>query len=575
MVMPETIDNGQRALLQAVWQLMLQHDRWPTFAEVDRHLYRSLDLDAHVTMQGLPRELLYPVTNEWPLQPGEALRLTVAGASTCVGSAELLKLFVDVIRLAADLEHGWMGPPVEQGTEPTLSSGDLKDHLTLPAAGRESLLSQLGNLLSVEPWGWTSGGLDGTGRWRFSFDRRVRRFRDVTDVQDYWSRRTAQADIRQRSPQAGDGSVPAEEDSTPVAASPPAVDAAEEAPWLDPVSEDALRAVVPRFMPPTSAALYARWWQLETWLRELCYVELRALHGVNWQSVVKNRPERQAKDAAFTHMSGPDNDNPLAYLDYSQLLDLIDRHWDQFSYALLPLATWKGRQDELKQIRHRIGHLRRPHTDDLNRLDLTLRDLERGAFIALASYNDGQYPDSSKHRDPVTQGWVDGRHEAAQRLLTHALRQYDTRLMLRVSRRPWASFPADLTDAPGVLWHADFYLGDRAVDVAELWRDTDLDGVRPLLMHLRADDPGHIRFTFCAADKPESVADAVGEAFDAVLGNARRSDVTALDYQRWRRKAQDLDYRVLCGSGWNTVDSATAPTSIFHSGGGVGASPRW
>ncbi len=488
----------------------------------------------------------------------------------------MLKLFVDVIRLAADLEHDWIGPPAEQEAEPTLSSVELKDHLTLPAAGREPLLSRLGYFLSVEPWGWTSGGPDGTGRWRFSFDRRVRRFRNVTDLQDYWGRRTAGADIHQRLPQTGDAFVPAAQDSTPVAASPLAEEAtAEKEPWLDPISEHALQAVVPHFMPPASAALYARWWQLETWLRELCYVELRALHGANWQSVVKNRPERQAKDAAFTHMSGPDNDNPLAYLDYSQLLDLVEGHWDHFRYALLQLNAWKGRQDELKQIRHRIGHLRRPHTDDLNRLELTLRDLERGAFIAVASYNDGRCPDSSRHRDPVTRGWVDGRHQAAKRLLAHALRQYDTRLILRASRRPWTTFPADLAYAPGVLWHADFYLSDRTVDVAKLWRDTALDGLRPMLMHLLADDPHHIRFTFCAADKPEDLADAVGEAFDAVLGNARRSDFKALDYQRWRRNAQDLDYRVLCGTGWNTVDSATVPISIFDSGGGVDASPRW
>jgi hypothetical protein len=34
--------------------------------------------------------------------------------------------------------------------------------------------------------------------------------------------------------------------------------------------------------PPRLRALYARWWQLETWLRELAYVELRALLGTRW-----------------------------------------------------------------------------------------------------------------------------------------------------------------------------------------------------------------------------------------------------------------------------------------------------
>jgi hypothetical protein len=34
------------------------------------------------------------------------------------------------------------------------------------------------------------------------------------------------------------------------------------------------------------------------------------------------------------------------------------------------------------RIRHRIGHVRRPHDDDLNRVEQALRDLEHGAFVA-------------------------------------------------------------------------------------------------------------------------------------------------------------------------------------------------
>src|SRR3712207_5206205 len=40
-------------------------------------------------------------------------------------------------------------------------------------------------------------------------------------------------------------------------------------------------------LPARSVALYARWWQLETWLRELIYVELRALYGSTWDNAVK------------------------------------------------------------------------------------------------------------------------------------------------------------------------------------------------------------------------------------------------------------------------------------------------
>lgn len=129
----------------------------------------------------------------------------------------------------------------------------------------------------------------------------------------------------------------------------------------DGVSDRALRAATvgdTGGLPARSVALYARWWQLETWLRELVYVELRALFGRAWGDAVAAATGRQTQDAAFTHMAGADSDNPLAYLDYSQLIEIVGRHWDQFEYALLRRSSWEGRQEELLRIRHRIGHLR-------------------------------------------------------------------------------------------------------------------------------------------------------------------------------------------------------------------------
>jgi hypothetical protein len=349
----------------------------------------------------------------------------------------------------------------------------------------------------------------------------------------------------------------------------------DERPWLDPVSEGALRAVIPFHMDARSAALYARWWQIETWIRELIYVELRALRGKDWDSIVQDARKRLQRDAAFTHMSGPDNDNPLAYLDYSQLLTIIAEHWDVLGYALLDRESWDGRQHELKQIRHRIGHLRRPHEDDLNRLEQTLRDLERGAFIALASYNDRWQPNSERHKDPVTQGWVLGRHADAQRLLVHADRQYETRLTVHRSRRPWAQTPDDLSSAPGVLWHADFYMRGRTVDVGRLWRDVALARVRPLLLHMTAQSPNHVGFTFSGADDAADIADAIGTCFDAVLMSLTYGRIDIDDYETWQRRARRLDYRVVSGEGWNIVDSSTLPISNFGAGGGVSDMPTW
>lgn len=346
---------------------------------------------------------------------------------------------------------------------------------------------------------------------------------------------------------------------------------------MDEATEAALRSIVPHHMDGGSAVLFGRWWQFERWLRSLVYVDLRALHGRSWVGAVKAANVRLEQDAAFTHMSGPDNDNPLAYLDYSQLVQVVDKYWDKLGYALLDKVSWDGRQSELTRIRHRIGHMRRPHVDDVNRLEQTLRDLERGAFIAFASYNDRAVPAVDEHEDPVTRGWIGGEHDDARRLLGHARRQYETRLVVRTSRRPWADATAeDLTTAPGYLWHAEFFLRSRGVDVAGLWRDVKDSLTGSLLMHLEVRHASHVAFTFSAADDADQVVDAIGHAFDCVLTNASHHDRSRLkDHNAQSRRYRNMDYRIVSGDGWTIVDETTVPISNFGAGGGVTSAPRW
>ncbi|MEU8977615.1 Swt1 family HEPN domain-containing protein [Streptomyces sp. NPDC048309] len=350
--------------------------------------------------------------------------------------------------------------------------------------------------------------------------------------------------------------------------------------WLDSESYNALRAVVPNVVPAQSLALYARWWQLEAWLRELIYVELRALYGAKWLDKLRAASGRQTQDAAYKHMSTADSENPLAYLDYSQLLQVIENHWGQFEYALLESGSWNGRQEELKRVRHRIGHIRKPHRDDLGRIDQTLRDLEQGAFIACAAYNKRTLPSPKKFKDAMTVGWISGEHPTAQRLIRHADTQYGVGLEVGVSRRPWASWPEDLENAEGLFWHADFYSRDRAVDVRHLWNE--IRGIRPLIVHMLVSHPHHVEFTFSSVDDSASTSDVLGACFDALLYSLRHGDRAqggvSLDDQglaEWRSRTDSIDYRIMSSSGWSIVSEDTIPISMFGTGGQVEILPEW
>lgn len=131
----------------------------------------------------------------------------------------------------------------------------------------------------------------------------------------------------------------------------------------------------------------------------MVYVELRARYGPQWREALTGRaPARAAIDARNAYMASADADDVLAYSHVSDLFSLIEDQWDLFEHYVLPRNRWVGRTDELRELRNRNAHCRRPHRDDVARLEQTLRDLEPGAIKFYRSYVDTHHPPA---QDPV------------------------------------------------------------------------------------------------------------------------------------------------------------------------------
>lgn len=326
-----------------------------------------------------------------------------------------------------------------------------------------------------------------------------------------------------------------------------------------------------REMPAQALGLYARWWQLEAWLRSLAYVELRARDGLDWANSLDTQSQnRRMKDQQYEYMASPDWQDPLAYLDASRLLQLIDVNWELFETVLPARPAWIGRQPELLGIRNRIGHLRRPHRDDQHRLEQTLRDLEYGAFRAVTSYNRWLDTSHLDQTDPVIAGWIHEEEPDAERLVQHARRQYDVTFRLSYSVRPWAEHPqrgAPATGCPGILWHVAFYTGLRVFNVRQLWRDLS-PLTRQLVVHLLVPDSGHIHASFPAIDDSALVIAAIGDLFDSILRCSRRmrEEEIMTDNDDWDRGLMSLDSRVQVKTAWSFVDESMVPISFFGAG---------
>lgn len=104
-------------------------------------------------------------------------------------------------------------------------------------------------------------------------------------------------------------------------------------------------------------------------------------------------------------MAPADAGDVLAYLDSSRLFEVVAREWELFKPVLLPRARWEGTVDELRPLRNRNAHCRRPHADDVPRLELLLRDLEAGARSFYGSYA-GSRPADLLKEDPVVKTWI-------------------------------------------------------------------------------------------------------------------------------------------------------------------------
>lgn len=346
----------------------------------------------------------------------------------------------------------------------------------------------------------------------------------------------------------------------------PRIEQEEDRKWngVAPEVQRAVQAGWAHGMPPQASALYGRWWQLESWLRSLIYVELRAELGGAWQDALpKTSESRQQGENEFRYMATPDAEDRLAYADASALFRITLEHWNLFASSLPAKNVWTGRVDELLAIRNRIGHCRRPHSDDLVRLEQTLRDLDGGAFAAAAAFNN-QWRAKEAWTDALVDGWVRKRHDTAARLIQHAERQYEAIFELRYSRRLWASSTGQeqtISGLPGYIWHAFWYFkGGRPFDLGKFWRD--IERCRELIMLVCADDPSSISVSFAAVEDPQAIADVVGLCFDAALmriGSGHATD----DYMQWQERYATVDPRVQVGTPWSSIEESMRGISVF------------
>lgn len=156
-------------------------------------------------------------------------------------------------------------------------------------------------------------------------------------------------------------------------------------------------------VPPSAVRLFRMSWQLEAWLRQIVYVELRAADS-DWESHIANISKAnrfEEKDKSLHHMATP-HQWKLLYLTLNDLWALISDgdNWGLFEHYFPPKDNVILRMNEIIAIRNRVAHSREPHANDIARMELFLRDLESGFRNFCVRYNDA---DSVARKDGVAE----------------------------------------------------------------------------------------------------------------------------------------------------------------------------
>ena len=215
--------------------------------------------------------------------------------------------------------------------------------------------------------------------------------------------------------------------------------------------------------------IYARLWQFETWLRRMVYVELRAKYGDNWNSELKSVDETKNQDKSFIHMETTEQ-NDFSYAQLWQLFDLIEKKWECFSLYFPPKKVWKAKTQEITQIRNRVAHFRTCHSDDLQRLEQFLRDIDKGFWRFCTSYNNVEpaLPPSSdlvtQHfisLDPLPWGEVG---DGSWARLGHVDKSMVVGVIVSKSFRPWYKLLTTSPKETGMFYDISLLAFDRKFD---------------------------------------------------------------------------------------------------------------
>lgn len=177
------LSEPQVRLVEVVYVGLRDSGAWPTTTFVDAVLDHDHNLDLDAVLGDMPFGI---VTASAGYEEHSTVQVSAAGLRHVEAAAGDLEKFVELVRFAAERERQLRPGPREAGRM-MLSSEEASKIWSEPPAKEE--LGRVFAIAQREGVDAGSSGPDDAGRWTLYFDRRVRGYRGVSDIDDYIARR--------------------------------------------------------------------------------------------------------------------------------------------------------------------------------------------------------------------------------------------------------------------------------------------------------------------------------------------------------------------------------------------------
>ena len=176
-----SLTDDQRLYLQQIFNRLCQNNRWPTFSELDHWFtYYHPDLDIEEIWKSLPQGL----TNYMDLNhPKSQATITIPAIYQLENNRNTLSIFLTLLKICVEK---YMLSPANDVKISSKEIAQTYDFIWDIAVFQGGLLLLAENEARI----WKSfSGPDESGHWECTLERSIRRFRNITNIEEYLEKR--------------------------------------------------------------------------------------------------------------------------------------------------------------------------------------------------------------------------------------------------------------------------------------------------------------------------------------------------------------------------------------------------